>query len=142
MFTQGILQDGIRYLEIIQDLNEIRMNSPEDFIYCTLVEIEMNINDRVLSIEANNFIGKLTNYIIFPRNEDFKYTNILKDKLFLTEFNEWLKIINDSLFNFEPIPIYDTSVDLDDYISFNKWKKQFNMLKGYIQKKCNNLQQM
>jgi hypothetical protein len=132
MFTQGILQDSIKYLEIIQDLNEIRMNSPEDFLYCTLIEIEININDGVLSIEANNFIARLTNYIKFPRNEDFKYANILKDKLFLTEFNEWLKFINDSLFNFEPIPIYDTSVDLDDYISFNKWNKQFNMLKEYI----------
>ena len=46
MFTRGILYEGIKYIEIIQDNNNIRMKSLEDFVYCILVEVSMNVNNQ------------------------------------------------------------------------------------------------
>jgi hypothetical protein len=142
MFTQGIIQDNIKYIEKIRDLDEIRTNTLEDFIYCLLVEIEMNVNDEKYALEAENYRNRLTNNIKFPRREDFFYAKILNNKSFLIEFIDWLKKMDISFFDFQIIPIYDITVDLDDYIRFDKWVLQINLLNEKLEKKCNKIQQM
>ena len=142
MFTRGIIDNGIKYVEYMRDLNDIRFKSLEDFLYCILVEIEINVNDETCAVQAENYMNRLTNNIKFPRNEDFTYAKILNNKEFLTEFNEWLKFIDTSLFDFETIPVYDISIDLKNYIRFDKWTFQLNILKEKLLKKCINLEQM
>lgn len=142
MFTRGIIDNGIKYVEYMRDLNNIRFKSLEDFLYCILVEIEINVNDETCAVQAKNYMNRLTNNIKFPRNEDFTYAKILNNKAFLTEFNEWLKFIDTSLFDFETIPDYDISIDLKNYIRFDKWTFQLNILKEKLLKKCINLEQM
>jgi len=142
MFTRGIIDNGIKYVEYMRDLNDIRFKSLEDFLYCILVEIEINVNDETCAVQAENYMNRLTNNIKFPRNEDFTYAKILSNKLFLTEFIEWLKTIDSSCFDFETIPVYDISVDLKNYIRFDKWIFQLNILKEKLLKKCINLEQM
>lgn len=142
MFTRGIIDNGIKYVEYMRDLNDIRFKSLEDFLYCILVEIEINVNDETCAVQAENYMNRLTNNIKFPRNEDFTYAKILNNKAFLTEFIEWLKFIDSSCFDFETIPVYDISVDLKNYIRFDKWIFQLNILKEKLLKKCINLEQM
>ena len=142
MFTRGIIENGIKYVEHIRDLNHIRFKSLEDFLYCMLVEIEMNVNDETCALEAENFMNRLTNNIKFPRNEDFTYAKILNNKEFLTEFNEWFKFIDTTLFDFETIPVYDISIDLKNYIRFDKWTVQLNILKEKLVKRCIHLEQI
>jgi hypothetical protein len=142
MFTRGIIQDGIKYVEYMRDLNDIRFKSLEDFLYCILVEIEINVNDETCAVQAENYMNRLTNNIKFPRNEDFTYAKILNNKSFLTEFIEWFKLIDASCFDFETIPVYDISVDLKNYIRFDKWIFQLNILKEKLVKRCINLEQM
>jgi hypothetical protein len=132
MFTRGIIYDGIKYIEYIKD---IRIKSLEDFIYCILVEIEMNVNNETCAQQAKNYMNKLTNFIKFPRNNDFSYANILNDKIFLSEFTEWLRCIDSSSFDFQSISIYDTTVDLIDYIIFDKWMVDFENLKKKLNKR-------
>jgi len=140
MFTRGIIQDGVKYIEYMRDLKDIRFKSIEDFIYCILVEIEMNVNDEICALKAENFINRLTNNIKFPRNENFTYAKILNNKAFLTEFTEWFKFIDTTLFDFEKIEIYDISVDLENYIRFDKWTVQLSILKEKLVKRCTNLE--
>jgi len=142
MFTRGIIYDGIKYIEYINDIKDIRMKSLEDFIYCILVEIEMNINDETCAQQAENYMNKLTNFIKFPRNNDFSYANILNDKIFLSEFTEWLKYIDSSSFDFQSIAIYDTTVDLIDYIIFDKWMVDFENLKKKLNKRLYKLENL
>jgi hypothetical protein len=142
MFTGPIIEGGIKYVEHISDLNHKRFESPEDFLYCMLVEIEMNVNDETCALEAENFMNRLTNNIKFPRNEDFTYAKILNNKAFLTELNEWFKFIDTTLFDFETIPVYDISIDLKNYIRFDKWIIQLNILKEKLVKRCIHLEQM
>jgi len=142
MFTKGIIYDGIKYIEIIQDLNDINGKTLEDSVYCMLVEISMNVNNQVFASEADNFVNQLTNNIKFPRDNSFKYAKILQDKSFLYEFNQWLNFIDISLFNFQKIAIYDVSIDIDDYIQFDTWISELNNLKKTLIKKSNNLEIM
>jgi hypothetical protein len=142
MFTRGIIYDGIKYIEYIYDIKDIRMKSLEDFVYCILVEIEMNVNDEDFALEAENYMNKLTNFIKFPRNNDFSYANILNDKIFLSEFIEWLKCIDSSFFNFKSIAIYDTTVDLIDYIIFDKWMIDLENLKKKLCKRLYKLENL
>jgi hypothetical protein len=140
MFTRGIIYDGIKYIECINDIKDIRMKSLEDFVYCILVEIEMNVNDEDFALEAENYMNKLTNFIKFPRNNNFSYANILNDKIFLSEFTEWLKCIDSSFFDFQSIAIYDTTVDLIDYIIFDKWMIDLENLKKKLCKRLYKLE--
>ena len=143
MFTQGIIQDNIKYIEIIKDLNDIKEKKKlEDLVYCVLVEISMNVNNESYVSKADNYINRLTNNVKFPRNNNFKYSNILQDKLFLFEFNQWLNLIDISLFNFEPIAIYDTTVDIEDYIPFDNWILDLDNLKKILIRKSNSLEMM
>ena len=142
MFTRGIIYDGVKYIEIIRDLNDIRDKTEEDLVYCMLVEISMNVNSQICVSEADNYVNRLTNNVKFPRDNNFKYANILQDKLFLSEFNQWLNLIDKSLFNFQKIAIYDTSVDIEDYIEFNTWISELDNLKETLVKRSNSLQMM
>ena len=142
MFTRAIIYDGIKYIEIINDLNSIRNKTLEDFVYCVLIEISMNVNNQDFAIKADNYVNLLTNNIKFPRNDDFIYANILQNKLFLTEFNEWLSLIDTSFFNFESIAIYDTTVDLKDYVRFDIWMVDLISLKKSLIKRSNDLEMM
>ena len=142
MFTRGIIYDGIKYIEIIKDLNSIRNKTLEDLVYCVLVEISMNVNNQVYATEADIFVNLLTNNIKFPRNDDFIYANILQDKSFLSEFNTWLSLIDTSFFNFESIRIYDTTIDLEDYVRFDIWMIDLINLKKLLIKKSNSLEMM
>lgn len=127
MPTQGILYKDIKYIRIIKDLNKNKMRSLEDFIYCILVDISMNVNDKIYASEADNYLEQLKKSIKFQKDNNLKYAHILGDTLFISEFNEWLGRIRKSLFNFELIPAYDTlidisldrTIDLDDYIRFD-----------------------
>lgn len=142
MFTRGIIYDGVKYIEIIRDLNDIRDKTEEDLVYCMLVEISMNVNSQICVSEADNYVNRLTNNVKFPRDNNFRYANILQDKLFLSEFNQWLNLIDKSLFNFQKIAIYDTSVDIEDYIEFNTWISELDNLKETLVKRSNSLQMM
>jgi hypothetical protein len=142
MFTRGIIYDGIKYIEIINDLNNIRNKTLEDFVYCILIEISMNVNNQDFVTKADNYVNLLTNNIKFPRNDDFIYANILQDKSFLSQFNEWLSLIDTSFFNFESIPIYDTTIDLKDYVRFDMWIIDLINLKKLLIKRSNNLEMM
>ena len=142
MFTRGIIYDGIKYIEIIKDLNSIRNKTLEDLVYCVLVEISMNVNNQVYATEADIFVNLLTNNIKFPRNDDFIYANILENKSFLSEFNTWLSLIDTSFFNFESIAIYDTTIDLEDYVRFDIWMIDLINLKKLLIKKSNSLEMM
>lgn len=121
MFTCGIIYDKTKYIEYIQDTKHIRWHSIEDQFYCILTEISMNANTEKLMLEANNIQHNLTNNIPFPRPETFTYVNLLSDKKFLGFINKWFKKIDANQFDFEEIPIYDCSNDLDDYLEFDKW---------------------
>lgn len=142
MFTKGIIYEGIKYIEIINDINDLRKDSFEDFVYCILVEISMNTNNEEYSSKANNYKNILTNFVNFPRNDLFSYSNVLNDKLFLQEFNEWLKSINPNLFDFESIPIYDCSINLIDYIRYDIWISEINYVKREINKRINSLEKI
>ena len=123
MSAQGIVYKDIKYIRIIKDLNKNKMRSLEDFIYCILVDISMNVNDKIYASEADNYLEKLKKSMKFQKDNNLKYAHILGDTLFISEFNEWLGRIRKSLFNFELIPMNDTSldttIDLDDYIRFD-----------------------
>ena len=82
-------------------------------------------------------MNKLTNGLKFPRNSDFTYAKILEEKQFLTEFMNWLKFIDTSCFDFEPIAIYDISIDLKNYMEYNKWLLQIEALKNILNKRLN-----
>ena len=137
MFTRGIIYEGIKYIEIINDTNNIRKKSFEDFVYCILVEISMNTNNEEYSSKADNYKNILTNFVNFPRTDLFSYSNVLNNKLFLQEFNEWLKSINSNLFDFESIPIYDCSINLIDYTRYDIWISEINFVKKELNKRIN-----
>lgn len=139
MFTRGIIYEGVKYIEIIRDLNDIRGKTLEDLVYCMLVEISMNVNSQICVSGADNYVIRLTNNVKFPRDNNFRYANILQDKLFLSEFNQWLNLIDTSLFNFQKIAIYDTSVDIEDYIEFNTWISELDKLKETLSKRSGSL---
>jgi hypothetical protein len=142
MFTRGIIHEGIKYIEIIQDLDDIKGETLEDSVYCKLVEISMNVNSQVCVSGADNYINQLTNNVKFPRDNNFKYANILHDKLFLSEFIQWLNLIDISLFNFESIPVYDISIEIENYIQFDTWISELDKLKDTLIKRSNSLQMM
>ena len=134
------LFDGVKYLKLFND-NNLKTKSLEDNVYFTLRDIFINVSDFDNCIQSNVFNEKLTNNIYYEdRDDNFKYTNILNDDVYLYNLNKWLNNINETNFDFlEPSIDADErekdlyyNVDLQNYIKFDSWIEQFNNLKKTI----------
>lgn len=117
----------IKYIKLCND-NYLKDKSLEDNVYFTLRDIFINISGSDYCMEANEFNSKLTNNIYYDgRTSDFKYTDILNDKTYLSKLTKWLLSISQSDFDFEPLNDNSYAVLL-----FEDWWIQFERLKELL----------
>jgi hypothetical protein len=128
----------IKYLRLCNE-NHLKCLSLEDNIYFTLRDIFVNISNIDYCMKANEFTSKLTNNICYEeRPFGFTYTNVLSNKIYMTQLNKWLMRIHQSDFDFDPI--YNTSNKEEKYntenlIEFDDWWEHFEVLKKIIRNK-------
>jgi hypothetical protein len=91
-------------------------------------------------MKANEFNSKLTDNIYYEeRPFGFTYTNVLSNKIYMTQLNKWLMRIHQSDFDFDPI--YNTSnkeeekYNTENLIKFDDWWQHFEVLKKIIRNK-------
>ena len=137
--------NGIKYLQLHND-NNLKLLSLEDNVYFTLRDIFTNISGCDYIMEANNFNDNITGGISYEeRKNDFQYTNVLNEKLYVDRLNRWLNFITPFDFDFEELD--DKADDEEKYwyydmkllIKFDDWWSQFEELKILIKNRLNEL---
>jgi len=131
----------IKYLKLCND-NNFKLLSLEDNVYFTLRDIFVNISGCDYFMEANSFNSILTNNISYEeRNIDFKYSDNLKNKLYIQQLYYWLNGI--TTYDF----VFEENEDKDEYeenymtklITFDDWWDQFTDLKHLIKNRFDEL---
>jgi hypothetical protein len=137
--------NGIKYFQHCND-NNIKSLSLEDNVYFTLRELFYNMSELQYIMEANVFINEISGSICYEdRKSNFKYRNVLNDKLFVDRLNKWLNHIKKSDFEFEEPD--DKADDEEKYwyydmkllIKFDDWWSQFEELKVLIKNRLDEL---
>ncbi len=137
--------NGIKYFQHFND-NNIKSLSLEDNVFFTLSEIFYNMSELHYIMEANIFNNELSGSICFEdRKSDFKYRDVLNDKLFVDRLHVSLNNIKKSDFEFEEP--YDKADDEEKYwyydmkllIKFDDWWSQFEELKDLIKNRLDGL---
>jgi hypothetical protein len=138
----GILYENIYYIEQ-HNYNDLKNSSLEANVYFTLRDIFTNAKDLEHSLEANEYINKLTNSICYEeRTPTFQYTEVLKNKKYLESLIKWLSQFKLSDFDFTDeideaceVELYLLINEYDyisNYITFNDWWDNFIELKGLL----------
>ena len=137
--------NGIKYLQLHND-NNFKSLSLEDNVYFTLRDIFTNISGCDYCMEANGFNSHLTGSLSYEeRKNDFQYTDVLNDKLFVDRLNTWLNYIHKSDFDFEELDDKADDEEKEWYyntkrlIKFDDWWSQFEELKVLIKQTLNKL---
>ena len=140
MFDTRII-NGTKYLRVCNE-NHLKSLSLEDNIYFTLKDIFINISDADYCMKAIDFNTKLTDNIYYEERQfGFTYTNVLSNKIYMTQLNKWLMRINQSNFDFYPISDNADKEEKELYfntenlIEFDDWWVQFEKLKILIRNK-------
>ena len=133
--------NDIKYLQLANE-NHLKSKSLEDNVYFTLRDIFNNVSGFDNCMEANVFNDALTNGISYQeRVNDFTYTNVLNDKIYIDKLSRWLSYIHKSDFEFEEInDDADTEenewyLDTRNLFRFDDWWSQFEELKIIIKNK-------
>jgi hypothetical protein len=137
MSTRGIIYNGIKYLYLTNP-NNLKKISLEDNVYFTLRDIFQNIDDFQFAMESNFFNDTFTNGISYEeRTDDFSYSNILnEDFSFVCRLSDWLSYICEYYFEFE---IIEENIDLEKYITFDKWLSQLTILREHLNEIINKM---
>ena len=137
--------NGIKYLQHFND-NNLKSLSLEDNVYFTLRDIFINMAELQYIMEANVFNNQISGSICYEdRKSNFKYRDVLNDKLFVDRLNKWFKYIKKSDFEFEEPD--DKADDEEKYwyydmkllIKFDDWWSQFEELKVLIKNRLDEL---
>ena len=137
--------NGIKYLQHFND-NNLKSLSLEDNVYFTLRDIFINMAELQYIMEANVFNNQISGSICYEdRKSNFKYRDVLNDKLFVDRLHIWLNHIKKSDFEFEEP--YDKADDEEKYwyydmkllIKFDDWWSQFEELKVLIKNRLDEL---
>ncbi len=144
------LINGKKYLKL-HDHNYYKSISLEDNVYFTLRDLFLNIShDITICMNVVWFTEKLTNYTFYEdRKIDFKYSNMLNNKLYLQHLLKFLNQINEDSFEFivppEDIDIGEEAINayydinLSTYLILEDWLCQLEFLKKCIKEKIENL---
>ena len=138
----GILYENIYYIELY-NYNDLKNSSLEANVYFTLRDIFNNAKYLEYSLEANEYINKLTNNICYEeRTPTFQYTEVLKNKEYLESLILWLSQFKLSDFDFtdEIDEACETEIYLlinqydyiSNYMKFDNWWDNFIELKGLL----------
>ena len=138
----GILYENIYYIEL-HNYNNLKNSSLEANVYFTLRDIFNNAKYLEYSLEANEYINKLTNNICYEdRTHTFQYTEVLKNKEYLESLIKWLSQFKLSDFDFTNEIDEDCEVELyllineydynSKYMKFDYWWDKFTDLKGLL----------
>ena len=135
--------NDIKYLQLANETH-LKNKSLEDNVYFTLRDIFANVSGLDYCMEANCFNDALTNGISYQeRTNDFTYTNVLNDKIYIHKLSRWLSYIRKSDFEFEAInDDGDTEekewyLDTRNLFKFDDWWLQFEELKILITRHLN-----
>jgi hypothetical protein len=137
--------NGIKYLQHFND-NNLKSLSLEDNVYFTLRDIFINMAELQYIMEANVFNNQISGSICYEdRKSNFKYRDVLNDKLFVDRLHIWFKHIKKSDFEFEEPD--DKADDEEKYwyydmkllIKFDDWWSQFEELKILIKNRLEEL---
>lgn len=129
----GIIINGTKYIELVNN-NEYKNKSLSDNVYFTLRDIFLNSESIDTAMEANGFNKRLTGGICFEdRHNDFQYTNVLYESVFIVKLLRWLNNFNIHYFEFEQQQIEDDKdINLTEYMKFDDWWQQFEQLKSLL----------
>ena len=115
----GILYENIYYIEL-HNYNNLKNSTLEANVYFTLRDIFNNAKYLEYSLEANEYINKLTNNICYEeRTPTFQYTEVLKNKEYLESLILWLSQFKLSDFDFTDEIDEDCEVEL--YLLINEY---------------------
>ena len=154
----GLTYNGKKYL-YLRNPQSFKSHSLEDNVYFTIRDVHMNEDLKSDNdfFEGVCLIDRLTNDILWQdRQEDFTYTNVLQDKLYIEGLLSWLEGINIGYFEFDdPIDEEDTIIDTDvgeiriisyksdyndyDYITFEAWWENVLELKRKLVERMQSL---
>jgi hypothetical protein len=135
-----ISHNGLRYVRI-HDEQIFKTKSLEDSVYFTLRDMFLNMSSSCNYImDTTYFCAQLTNYISFQKRiEPFTYTNVLNDKKFLKSFLQWLSFIKPSDFQEDHTEEFE-GYDIDEFMLFDLWWEQVNILKSILTEKLKTLE--
>ncbi len=114
----GIIYNGTKYIQITYQ-NWKKSLSLEDNIYFTLRDVFANTficsDKNIIDIDEGVALsGQLTNDICYEdRTEEFKYTDVLQEKTFVSSLLTWLDTI-------EPDRDFDFSDEVNEFEEENK----------------------
>jgi hypothetical protein len=141
----GKIINGTKFIRLVNN-NEFKNKSLSDNVYFTLRDIFLNSESIDKAMDANGFNKKLTGGICFEdRCNDFQYTNVLYESIYVEKLLRWLNNFNIHYFEFEEEYIDNednevrVDIDLAEYIKFDDWWLQFEQLKALLEqqmKKC------
>lgn len=127
----GLIIYGIKYLVLMNpNLNKLKEKSLNDRVYFTLRDIFRNGDNYNIIDIANEFNDKLTGGIYFEeRNNNFEYTKILEDIIYLNDLIQWLSKIDENYFEFREVLEEDKhNIDMRCYIKYEDWKTELDKL--------------
>ena len=140
IMSNGIIVNCIKYICLYND-NELKNKSLEDNVYFTLRDIFDNIRSDLIDmlIEINEFNHILSGGICYEeRTESFSYTRMLYDKDYLINLINFLKKLNEYSFEFNK-PEENKEIQINEYMVFDEWLKQFERLKKSLDNQYNML---
>lgn len=123
---EGRIVDNIKYIKTLYD-NELKLNSLNEFLYYTLIDIFWNTEEFYIVETANHF-----NFLLVNKNIDglIVFNDSLNDMYFLIKLNEYLSSLDETDFVFSEIPFEEGK-----YIEFDVWWKQLKDLIEIIENK-------
>jgi hypothetical protein len=125
----GRTKDGIKYI-YLNDSNDFKKLSLNDNLHFTLRDIWWNFNSTNIWRQSDHYNSILTNNISFEeRTDNFQYTNMLQQKDDLIKVLTWLEYFTQERFYFIKDEYDYVKDDIESYMKFDDWWKQFEELK-------------
>lgn len=112
-----------KYIRLAED-NILKFVSFENAVYFTLRDIYINMSSKDILDEIQLFYKT-----ILPIDNTKHFTDILDDKKFLRDLYQILSYITIDDFDFNNSNYLYTQKDMENFILFDEWWKQFELLK-------------
>jgi hypothetical protein len=122
----AIVVNGIKYIRI-NNTTRLKLRSTDDWVYYTLQDILLNINDEQRIIKANELTALLVKE---KTNTTVEYTNALDDISYIRNIYGFISSINETSFHF----VEKTFDEKEEYMEYNVW---YNMLKTLLERLVN-----
>ena len=131
--------DSEKYLSLMNH-GYLKKKSLEDNVYFTLRDIFLNTENISYCLQANFFNTKLSGGIYYEeRDDNFKYTEVLEEKIFLEKLVNWLCCIKENDFIFEKININIEKINLYENIRFDIWFEDLKILIKDLKERYKNI---